>query len=199
VPISAIIFGGRRASVMPLVYQALSWQHGTYIGATMSSEKTAAAAGKVGELRRDPMAMLPFCGYHMADYWAHWLAMGRRGGDQMPRIFHVNWFRKDAAGKFFWPGFGESIRVLKWIAERCRGEGAAHESPIGWIPTVAALDAADLGLQQAAVDALLRIDRDEWRAEAAARETYLRGFGENLPPELLAENTRLIERLAAMG
>jgi len=170
VPISAIIFGGRRATVMPLVYQAFDWQHGTYIGATMSSEKTAAAAGKVGELRRDPMAMLPFCGYHMADYWAHWLAMGRRGGQQMPRIFHVNWFRKDAAGKFFWPGFGESIRVLKWIAERCHGEGAAQEAPIGWIPTVAALDAADLGLQQAAVDALLRIDRDDWRSDAAARE-----------------------------
>lgn len=195
VPISAIIFGGRRATVMPLVYQALSWQHGTYIGATMSSEKTAAAAGKVGELRRDPMAMLPFCGYHMADYWRHWLAMGRRGGDKMPRIFHVNWFRKDAAGKFFWPGFGESIRVLKWIAKRCRDEGTAKETPIGWVPTVEDLDAADLGLQQAAVDALLRIDRDEWIVEAADRAKYLAGFGDKLPREILAENDELLSRL----
>ncbi len=195
VPISAIIFGGRRASVMPLVYQAFHWQHGTYVGATMSSEKTAAAAGKVGELRRDPMAMLPFCGYHMADYWRHWLDMGRRGGDRMPRIFHVNWFRKDAAGKFFWPGFGESIRVLKWIAERCHGGGAAQETPIGWIPTVAALDADDLGLQEAAVNALLRIDKDEWRAEAASREPFLKSFGDKLPAELLEENAGLVARL----
>ncbi|MBI3861364.1 MAG: phosphoenolpyruvate carboxykinase (GTP) [Planctomycetia bacterium] len=196
VPISAMIFGGRRASVMPLVYQSWNWQHGTYVGATMTSERTAAAAGTVGELRRDPMAMLPFCGYHMADYWRHWLEMGRRGGDLMPRVFHVNWFRKDAAGKFFWPGFGESIRVLIWIAERCRGSGPAVESPIGWIPTVASLDAADLGLAQAAADALLRIDRDEWRAEVAARETYLKSFGDKVPPELLAENAALASRLA---
>ena len=195
VPISAIIFGGRRASVMPLVYQAFNWQHGTYTGATMSSEKTAAAVGKVGELRRDPMAMLPFCGYHMADYWRHWLDMGRRGGDKMPRIFHVNWFRKDAAGKFFWPGFGESIRVLKWIAERCHGAGAAQETPVGWIPTVPALDANDLGLQQEAVNALLRIDKEEWRSEAASREAFLKGFGEKLPPELLEENAALVSRL----
>jgi phosphoenolpyruvate carboxykinase (GTP) len=180
---------------MPLVYQAFNWQHGTYVGATMSSEKTAAATGKVGELRRDPMAMLPFCGYHMADYWQHWLDIGRRGGDNMPRIFHVNWFRKDAAGKFFWPGFGESIRVLKWIAERCHGSGAAKETPIGWVPTVDALDAADLGLQQAAVDALLRIDRDEWLTEAADRARFLQGFGEKLPRELLAENDALVARL----
>ena len=195
VPISAIIFGGRRATVMPLVYQAFNWQHGTYIGATMSSEKTAAAAGKVGELRRDPMAMLPFCGYHMADYWRHWLEMGRRGGDKMPKIFHVNWFRKDAAGKFFWPGFGESIRVLKWIADRCHGTGAANETPIGWVPNVEALDAADLGLQEAAVNALLHIDHDEWQAEAADRAQFLQGFGDKLPAEILAENSALVSRL----
>ncbi len=137
------------------------------------------------------MAMLPFCGYHMADYWRHWLDVGRRGGpSDAAQIFHVNWFRKDAAGKFFWPGFGESIRVLKWIAEQlATGTGAAVETPVGWIPTVAGLDAADLGLQQAAVDALLRIDRDEWRSEAAARGSYLRSFGEKLPQELLDENS----------
>ncbi|MBS0261696.1 MAG: phosphoenolpyruvate carboxykinase (GTP) [Planctomycetes bacterium] len=195
VPISAIIFGGRRAKVMPLVYQAFNWQHGTYVGATMSSEKTAAAAGTVGELRRDPMAMLPFCGYHMADYWRHWLEVGQRGGEKMPKVFHVNWFRKDAQGKFFWPGFGESIRVLKWIAERCRGAGAATETPIGWLPTVEALDAADLGLQQAAVDALLRVDRQEWQDEAAVRGDYLGSFGDKLPAELLQENQALISRL----
>ncbi|MGE5194041.1 MAG: phosphoenolpyruvate carboxykinase (GTP) [Deltaproteobacteria bacterium] len=195
VPISAIIFGGRRATVMPLVYQAFDWQHGTYVGATMSSEKTAAAVGIVGELRRDPMAMLPFCGYHIADYWRHWLDIGRRGGNKLPHIFHVNWFRKDAAGKFFWPGFGESIRVLKWIAERCHGDGAARETPIGWVPTVEALDAADLGLQQAAVDALLRIDHDDWRAEIADRDRFLTSFGEKLPEELLAENEALRSRL----
>src|SRR5437016_8367873 len=177
VPIDAILFGGRRAGVLPLVTEAFNWEHGTFLGATMSSEKTAAAAGKVGELRRDPMAMLPFCGYHMADYWRHWLDMGRRGGEKMPHIFHVNWFRKDAAGKFFWPGFGESIRVLKWIAERSRGDGAAKETPIGWVPTVEALDAADLGLAQAAVDALLRIDPDEWQAELADRGAFLARFG----------------------
>jgi phosphoenolpyruvate carboxykinase (GTP) len=195
VPISAIIFGGRRSRVMPLVYQAFHWQHGTYVGATMTSERTAAAAGKVGELRRDPMAMLPFCGYHMADYWRHWLEIGVRGGDRMPRIFHVNWFRKDAAGAFFWPGFGESIRVLKWIAERCRGEGAAAETAIGWLPTPASLDVSDLELEHGAVEALLRIDRDEWLAEVRDRDAWLRSFGDKLPAELLAENAELAARL----
>lgn len=195
VPISAIIFGGRRSQVMPLVYEAFHWQYGTYLGATMTSERTAAAVGKVGELRRDPMAMLPFCGYHMADYWRHWLEIGARGGDKMPRIFHVNWFRKDAAGAFFWPGFGESIRVLKWISERCHGEGAAVESPIGWIPARDSLDVGDLELHQAALDALLRVDREEWRTEVAARDTWLRSFGEKLPAELLAENDALRARL----
>jgi len=195
VPISAIIFGGRRSSVMPLVYETRDWRHGTYVGATMSSERTAAAAGNVGELRRDPMAMLPFCGYHMADYWNHWLNMGQRGGQNMPRVFHVNWFRKDAAGKFFWPGFGESIRVLKWIAQRCHGEGEAVETAIGWQPTEQALDVRGLGLERAALEALMRIDLEEWRAEADDRERYLRGMGEKLPPALLEENAALRERL----
>ncbi|MGQ0635914.1 MAG: phosphoenolpyruvate carboxykinase (GTP) [Planctomycetaceae bacterium] len=195
VPISAILFGGRRSTAMPLVYETWNWRHGTYVGATMRSERTAAAAGKVGELRRDPMAMLPFCGYHMADYWRHWLDMGARGGSRMPRIFHVNWFRKDAAGAFFWPGFGESIRVLKWIAERCRGVGAAVDSPIGRLPPPEALDLDGLDLQKTAVEALLRIDPAEWRAEVDDREAWLKGFGDRLPVELLEENERLRAQL----
>ncbi|MFN0054874.1 MAG: phosphoenolpyruvate carboxykinase (GTP) [Planctomycetales bacterium] len=195
VPISAIILGGRRSQVMPLVYQAFGWQHGVYLGATMTSERTAAAAGTVGELRRDPMAMLPFCGYHMADYWRHWLEMGRRGGNQMPGVFHVNWFRKDAGGAFFWPGFGESIRVLKWIAERSRGAGEAVSSAIGWIPTPDALDVEDLQLQRTAIQSLLEINPTQWRAEADDREQWLRSFGDKLPRELLEENAALRSRL----
>ena len=195
VPISAIIFGGRRSSVTPLVYQAFNWQHGTYVGATMTSEKTAAAAGKVGELRHDPMAMLPFCGYHMADYWNHWLKLGNQGGDKMPRIFHVNWFRKDAAGAFFWPGFGESLRVLIWIAERCRNSGEAVETPIGWIPTPSALDIADLDLPAGSMDTLLNIQRDEWQTEVVEREQFFQQFGDRLPAELKQENAELRVRL----
>lgn len=195
VPISAILFGGRRSTTMPLVYESWNWQHGTYVGATMRSERTAAAAGKVGELRRDPMAMLPFCGYHMADYWRHWLDMGLRGGNKMPQIFHVNWFRKDAAGAFFWPGFGESIRVLQWIAQRCRGAGPAVETPIGLLPPPEALDVAGLDLQKTAVEALLRVNADEWRAEVDDRQAWLKSFGDRLPQELLAENARLKARL----
>lgn len=195
VPISAVIFGGRRSSVMPLVYQAFDWQHGTYVGATMTSEKTAAASGTVGELRHDPMAMLPFCGYHMGDYWQHWLNVGRQGGDRMPLVFHVNWFRKDAAGAFFWPGFGESIRVLKWIAERCRGEGAATETPIGWVPTPQALDVEDLQLPTQAVQTLLAVNAADWRAEAAERRQYFERFGDKLPAAMTAENVSLLSRL----
>ena len=195
VPISAIIFGGRRSTVMPLVYQAFSWQHGVYMGATMTSEKTAAATGTVGELRHDPMAMLPFCGYHMADYWQHWLNVGKQGGDKMPAVFHVNWFRKDAAGKFFWPGFGESIRVLKWIAERARKEGEAVESPIGWVPTPAALDATDLGLSGNSFDALLSVQKSDWQAEVVERALFLQRFGDKLPSSLMEANRELERRL----
>lgn len=195
VPISAIIFGGRRSGVMPLVYETRDWQHGTYTGATMSSERTAAATGNVGELRRDPMAMLPFCGYHMADYWRHWLTIGRRGGERLPRIFHVNWFRKDAAGKFFWPGFGESIRVLKWIAERCRGDGGAVETPIGRVPAPGALDVADLGLAAHSLETLLSVPREDWLTEAADRGLFLDRFGDKLPVEIRQENLDLQSRL----
>ena len=140
VPISAILFGGRRASVVPLVFEARDWQHGTFIGSTVSSEKTAAAAGAIGDVRRDPMAMLPFCGYNMADYWSHWLSIGLRPGAQMPRIFSVNWFRKGADGAFIWPGFGENSRVLAWIFDRCAGRADGRATPIGVVPTPDDLD-----------------------------------------------------------
>ena len=195
VPISAIVFGGRRTSTTPLVYQATSWQHGTYIGATMTSEKTAAAVGGLGQLRHDPMSMLPFCGYHMADYWQHWLDVGARGGDKMPAVFHVNWFRKDAEGNWLWPGFGENIRVLKWIVDRVHGSGEAVETPIGFLPTPQAVGFDELGIDEEVGEALLSVDRDEWLSEAAEREEYLNGFGKKLPAVLGAENSELISRL----
>jgi phosphoenolpyruvate carboxykinase (GTP) len=196
VPISAIIFGGRRTTTTPLVYQSFSWPHGVYLGATMSSEKTAAADGGIGELRHDPMAMLPFCGYHMADYWSHWLDVGRRGGDLAPAIFHVNWFRKDADGKYLWPGFGQNIRVLAWIAARSRGEADAVETPIGYLPNAEDLGFEELGLDPAAREELLKVDRDDWRNEAKVRGYYFQKFGEKLPPEIREENSVLRSRLA---
>ncbi len=195
VPISAIIFGGRRSSTTPLVYQARSWQHGTYIGATMTSEKTAAAVGGLGELRHDPMAMLPFCGYHMADYWQHWLDIGERGGDKMPGVFHVNWFRRDEAGNWLWPGFGENMRVLKWIVDRVGGEGDATENAIGWLPTPEAVGFDELGLDAAASETLLDVDSGAWLEEANERGDYLSGFGDKLPAAIRAENDDLISRL----
>jgi phosphoenolpyruvate carboxykinase (GTP) len=161
----------------------------------MASEKTAAAAGTVGELRHDPMAMLPFCGYHMADYWQHWLDIGARGGAQMPAVFHVNWFRKDTAGRYLWPGFGENIRVLEWIAARCRGEGAAMETPIGLVPGRGALNLEGLELSRRAAESLLAIDRSEWWAEHAEQTTFLERFGERLPVGLRAEHEALGRRL----
>ncbi|HUG89279.1 MAG TPA: phosphoenolpyruvate carboxykinase (GTP), partial [Planctomycetaceae bacterium] len=195
VPISAIIFGGRRSTTAPLVYEAFGWQHGTYVGATMTSERTAAAAGKVGELRHDPMAMLPFCGYHMADYWQHWLDMGTRGGARMPAVFHVNWFRKDASGRYLWPGFGENIRVLEWIAARCRGEGDCTETPIGRLPTAGALTLDGLNLSRGAVETLLAVDRGEWRAEHAEQTAFFERFGDKLPAGLREEHEALGRRL----
>ncbi len=195
VPISAIIFGGRRTSTTPLVYQARSWQQGTYIGATMTSEKTAAAVGGLGELRHDPMAMLPFCGYHMADYWQHWLDVGETGGEKMPVVFHVNWFRRDGEGNWLWPGFGENMRVLKWIVDRVTGSGEAVDSPIGWLPTPEALGFEELGLEAVTGRTLLAVETEEWLAEARERAEYLAGFGEKLPESLAAENDALIQRL----
>jgi len=194
VPISAIIFGGRRAKVAPLVYEAFDWQHGVYVGATMASETTAAAMGKVGVVRRDPMAMLPFCGYNMADYFAHWLEMGKKI-PKPPKIFHVNWFRQDENGKFIWPGFGENLRVLKWIIERCEGKVGAKETPIGYVPYVDDLYLEGLDIDKETVEKLLEIDKELWLKEAEDARQFLSQFGERLPKELIEENEKLKQRL----
>jgi phosphoenolpyruvate carboxykinase (GTP) len=198
VPISAILFGGRRATVVPLVNEARDWQHGTFLGSIISSEKTAAAAGKVGELRRDPMAMLPFCGYNMADYWGHWLEMGRHPGAQLPRIYYVNWFRKSEGGDFLWPGYGENGRVLKWVFERCEGTAKAIETPIGNLPAENTLDLS--GLEELPRDdmrELLKVDVDGWLAELPLIEEYYAKFGDHLPDALRDELGAMKDRLEA--
>ena len=164
-PIDAILFGGRRANVVPLVTEAFDWAHGTFLAATTSSETTAAAAGKVGQLRRDPMAMLPFCGYNMGDYFAHWLKIGRASGAKMPKIYFVNWFRKDEKGKFLWPGYGENSRVLKWIFERCEGKAHAVDTPIGRLPRPEDLDTRGLDMPEASLAKLLSVDAAGWQSE----------------------------------
>lgn len=199
VPISAILFGGRRARTVPLVYQSFNWQHGVYVGATMASETTAAATGKVGVVRRDPMAMLPFCGYNMGDYFGHWLEMGRRASNP-PAIFQVNWFQRDEDGRFIWPGFGENLRVLRWVRDRVLAKSAnngagARETAIGLVPTAAGLDMDGLGLSPAAQEQLLAVDRDEWTAEAGEQGSFLQQFGDHLPPQLRQEYQALQERL----
>ena len=194
VPISAILFGGRRARVAPLVYQSLSWQHGVYVGATMASETTAASTGKVGVVRRDPMAMLPFCGYNMADYFGHWLEMGQRI-PHPPAIFHVNWFRKGTDGSFLWPGYGQNVRVLRWILERVQGHGEATHTPIGYVPTASGLDLDGLDLSAETVDALLHVDHAEWHDETRDTGTFLESFGLALPAALRQEHRALIDRL----
>jgi len=196
VPLSAIIFGGRRAHVAPLVFQAFDWNHGVFVASTMGSETTAAATGKVGVVRRDPMAMLPFCGYNMADYFGHWLKMGRAVA-KPPAIFHVNWFRAGADGKFLWPGFGQNLRVLLWMIERIKGNGKATETPIGLVPTADALNLDGLDLPRSTLDALLRVDRDEWSAEVPAIREFLDRFGDRLPPELRGALDGLARRLGA--
>jgi phosphoenolpyruvate carboxykinase (GTP) len=196
VPISAILFGGRRATAVPLVTESLSWQHGVFLGANIASEKTAAAEGKVGELRRDPFAMLPFCGYNMGDYFAHWIKIGKSAGrDRLPRLYYVNWFRKDAEGGFVWPGFGENSRVLKWIVERLNGEAEAVETPIGRLPARGALDTDGLDLPQDALDLLLSVDREAWREEAGLIPAFFETFGDHLPRELWQEYEALVKRL----
>ncbi len=196
VPIDAILFGGRRAGVVPLVIEAFDWQHGTYLGATASSETTAAAAGAVGQLRRDPMAMLPFCGYHMGDYFAHWLKIGARSRpDKLPKIFYVNWFRQDENGKFLWPGYGENSRVLKWIFERCNGTARAVDTPIGRLPIPSDLDTRGLDIAADDLAKLLNVDVNGWMAELPLIREHFARFGDRLPQGLEEELDRLEQRL----
>jgi phosphoenolpyruvate carboxykinase (GTP) len=194
VPIDAILFGARRQRRVPLVYEARSWQHGTFLGATLSSETTAAATGKVGVLRRDPMAMLPFCGYNMADYWRHWLEVGR-GLSRPPRVFRVNWFRTGEDGKFLWPGFGDNLRVLKWVLDRCEGGGDAVDTPIGLVPTPEAIDRNGLSISREQLAQLLRVDAAEWVEAVEGQDHYLRSFGARLPAEILQEHEILAARI----
>ncbi len=203
VPLSAILFGGRRARTVPLVYQSFDWEHGVFLGATMASETTAAATGAVGVVRRDPMAMLPFCGYNMGDYWAHWLEIGKRAANP-PAIFQVNWFRTDAAGHYIWPGFGENMRVLRWVRDQVRSRsnatsGDARETPIGLVPTPAAIGAHDLGLSAYDAETLLGVDRDDWLREAEDQEVFLQRFGDRLPPAIREQHQALQNRLAPVA
>jgi phosphoenolpyruvate carboxykinase (GTP) len=194
VPISAILFGGRRARVAPLVFEAFDWRHGVFLGATMGSETTAAATGQVGVVRRDPMAMIPFCGYNMADYFAHWLRVGARS-DDAPGIFHVNWFQTGPDGSYLWPGFGENLRVLRWILSRVQGKAEAARTPIGFIPTRESLDLSGLTLSDAALSRLLSVDREAWTQELAEMKAFFDKFGRRLPEELWQEHDRLTRRL----
>jgi phosphoenolpyruvate carboxykinase (GTP) len=198
VPIDAFLFGGRRSTVVPLVHEAFDWRHGVFLGATMASETTAAAAGAVGKLRRDPFAMLPFCGYNMGDYFAYWLAIGREhNSSKLPRIFYVNWFRKDADGRFLWPGFGDNSRVLEWVFRRCEGAAGATVTPIGLVPAPDSLHLDGLDLSDEDLDALLHVHPDEWRAELPSIRAHLESFGEQLPADLLVQLHALEERLGA--
>ena len=195
VPISAILFGGRRATTVPLVSEALDWEHGVFLGSVMSSEKTAAADGAVGHVRRDPFAMLPFCGYNFGDYFQHWLNIGKREGAKLPKLFYVNWFRKDEEGRFIWPGFGENSRVLKWVLNRIAGTAEAVETPIGMVPKIGELDVSGLNLTSEALEALLSVDATEWRNELALIEEHYEAIGDRLPAEMRLQLDRLADRL----
>jgi len=196
VPISAILFGGRRATTVPLVAEALSWEHGVFLGSVMSSEKTAAAAGTVGQVRRDPFAMLPFCGYNFGDYFQHWLDIGDHPGANLPKLFYVNWFRKNDDGNFIWPGFGENARVLKWVLERIGGTTEAVETAIGMVPKPEDLDVSGLDLKPEELQTLLAVNEDEWKSELTLIEEHYESIGERLPNQMRAQLSRLSERLA---
>ena len=194
VPISAILFGARRNKLVPLVFQSFNWQHGTFLGATLASETTAAATGAVGVVRRDPMAMLPFCGYNMGDYWAHWLSMGEKIPNP-PKIFRVNWFQRNEQGKFIWPGFGENLRVLRWVIDRANGGGAADETPIGYLPKAEALNGSGSKTAKGAVEQLLTIDRDGWKTNLKSQRDYFDTYGDHLPAGIKEEHQSLSNRL----
>ena len=194
VPISALVFGGRRRELAPLVYQARDWSHGVLVGASVASETTAAAVGEVGVVRRDPMAMKPFCGYNFADYWAHWLSFPTRA-TKLPHIFHVNWFRRDKAGTFLWPGFGDNLRVLRWIIDRSAGRAAANETAIGFLPKPEDIDVTGLDVSLPTMQELLAVDPALWRQEMKDLGEYLRTFGARLPPKLMEEHKKVLERL----
>ncbi len=198
VPISAIVFGGRRAKCAPLVYQSKDWVNGVFVGSAMASETTAAAAGAVGVVRRDPMAMLPFCGYHMGDYFAHWLSMGEKLGDKAPKIFNVNWFRTDDEGNFVWPGFGDNMRVLNWIIDRCEGKATATETAIGYIPQPEDIDLTDLDMDIETLKSILKVDKDVWTKEAEEIEEHYKKFGDKLPSALREQLDNLKANLAKM-
>ncbi|MCG2705463.1 MAG: phosphoenolpyruvate carboxykinase (GTP) [Candidatus Omnitrophica bacterium] len=194
VPISAIIFGGRRPRLAPLVYEAFNWQHGVFVGASIASERTAAQYGKLGEVRRDPMAMLPFCGYNMGDYFAHWLSMGKKM-KKPPKIFHVNWFKVDEKGKFMWPGYGENLRVIEWILDRCNNKIPAIKTPIGYIPRPGDIDMTGLDISKEAMHKLLDINREEWKEEAKNIAQFFKKFGKHFPEKLFREHRAIVKRL----
>jgi phosphoenolpyruvate carboxykinase (GTP) len=194
VPISAMLFGARRQRLIPLVYQSFNWQHGTFLGATLASETTAAATGAVGVVRRDPMAMLPFCGYNMGDYWGHWLAMAKRATNP-PMIFRVNFFQRNERGRFLWPGFGENLRILRWIIERCKGGGQATETPIGYVPKASNLTGEGLEVSKADLDQLVAVDREAWENNLKSQGDFFDTFGDHLPAGIKEEHRALARRL----
>jgi phosphoenolpyruvate carboxykinase (GTP) len=194
VPISAIVFGGRRPRLVPLVMESESWSHGVLMGAAMASETTAANIDTVGVVRRDPMAMKPFCGYNFADYWSHWLGFGA-GSGRLPKIFHVNWFRKDGDGRFMWPGFGQNMRVLDWIIRRCKGEVGAADTPVGRVPHAEDFKLDGIDVDAATMDALIDIDVEGWRVELADIGEYLESYGDRTPAALRVEHERVVRAL----